>query len=102
MRGPVPGCPPGWFGLGCRHRCNCSNGGRCDAATGDCSCGLGWTGARCDEGATETRFVDLFLVGCHVIDLLWFVVLSQNVLQACLVPTASSNATVGTTALVTE
>lgn len=77
VRGLVPGCPPGWFGLGCLHRCDCSNGGRCDAATGNCSCGLGWTGARCDQGATKTQLVDLFMVYCRVKDLLCFVVVTS-------------------------
>lgn len=46
------GCPPGWFGAGCGQRCNCSNGGVCDSATGNCTCGLGWTGPHCEKGLT--------------------------------------------------
>lgn len=47
-----PGCPPGWFGANCVQRCDCSNGGVCDPATGNCTCSLGWTGEHCDRGAT--------------------------------------------------
>lgn len=67
--GLIPDCPPGWFGLSCLHRCNCSNGDKCDAATGNCSCGLGRTGARCDEGEAKSP---LFVVAarCHTQDLL--------------------------------
>lgn len=46
------GCPPGWFGADCVQRCNCSNGGVCDSASGNCTCGLGWTGTHCDKGDT--------------------------------------------------
>lgn len=44
------GCPAGWFGADCASFCNCSNGGVCDSATGNCTCALGWTGEHCDTG----------------------------------------------------
>ncbi len=43
-------CPAGRFGSGCSQRCDCSNRGLCDAVSGNCSCGLGWTGLRCERG----------------------------------------------------
>lgn len=52
------GCPPGWFGEDCVQRCNCSNGGVCDSASGNCTCGLGWTGEHCDRG--DNTFISCF------------------------------------------
>ena len=45
-----PGCPEGFYGIGCQQRCLCSNGGRCDHVTGDCNCTAGWTGFSCERG----------------------------------------------------
>lgn len=44
------GCPQNRFGMSCEHTCSCRNGGLCHAADGSCSCGLGWTGPRCELG----------------------------------------------------
>ena len=43
-------CSAGRFGLNCRHKCACENGGICDKRTGHCECGMGWTGKRCERG----------------------------------------------------
>lgn len=45
-----PGCPQNRFGVNCEHMCSCRNGGLCHAASGSCSCGLGWTGLHCELG----------------------------------------------------
>ena len=79
------GCLPGWFGVGCLQRCKCSNGAMCDAATGNCTCGLGWMGAHCDEG-DPIFFIAFFmllfvhmqmlrLVRSDYVDLAWFICL---------------------------
>lgn len=129
------GCPPGWFGADCVQRCNCSNGGVCDSATGNCTCGLGWAGPHCDKGDSTQTFilflnavrpllstcfclvshtwsccrelsheVSLAFLFCFFCDciFLFYSSVSQNVLWADLVPTASWNVTVKITALVTE
>lgn len=51
----VSGCAQGWFGEDCTQRCNCSNGALCDPVTGNCTCGLGWTGDNCDAGKLHKR-----------------------------------------------
>lgn len=43
-------CPSGTFGIDCKEKCTCKNGGLCDKATGRCNCGLGWTGDFCESG----------------------------------------------------
>lgn len=43
-------CPDGFYGIECRHACNCQNGARCDHITGQCHCQPGWTGPRCARG----------------------------------------------------
>ncbi len=48
-------CPAGTFGLGCKEKCKCENGGLCDKMTGRCNCGLGWTGELCESGKWSWR-----------------------------------------------
>ncbi|KAK0133702.1 Multiple epidermal growth factor-like domains protein 6 [Merluccius polli] len=42
-------CPQGFYGLDCQETCVCLNGGRCDHASGACSCLAGWIGPHCNR-----------------------------------------------------
>jgi hypothetical protein len=44
------GCPAGFYGAGCGHKCRCYNNATCNIETGHCECSVGWTGARCNRG----------------------------------------------------
>jgi len=35
-------CPEGKFGVGCKEKCRCANGAKCDARSGECTCNLGF------------------------------------------------------------
>lgn len=48
-------CPQNRFGMSCEQVCSCRNGGLCHAANGSCTCGLGWTGPRCERGECPGR-----------------------------------------------
>uniref|UniRef100_A0A8C3QRL3 EGF-like domain-containing protein n=1 Tax=Cyanoderma ruficeps TaxID=181631 RepID=A0A8C3QRL3_9PASS len=62
---PVPGCPPGFHGEGCRERCDCEHGAGCDPATGRCRCPPGLRGERCHTGCKEGTYGE----GCqHLCD----------------------------------
>lgn len=43
------GCPEGWFGASCRHRCQCEHGAACDHVSGACTCSSGWRGTFCEH-----------------------------------------------------
>lgn len=53
-------CDNGFFGDGCRERCNCSDGEPCDPKTGDCQkkCPPGYHGEKCQLGKTQS-YTDL-------------------------------------------
>lgn len=46
----VTECVAGRFGPDCQQECECENGGQCDRETGQCVCGPGWIGQRCEKG----------------------------------------------------
>ena len=43
-------CPAQYYGMGCKHRCRCENGGTCHHTDGTCTCQPGYTGGLCDKG----------------------------------------------------
>lgn len=43
------GCPEGRWGEGCKMKCLCENGGKCNSADGVCYCPAGYNGTRCQE-----------------------------------------------------
>lgn len=42
-------CPEGFFGQGCRHRCQCENKAACEHVSGACTCLSGWIGTYCEK-----------------------------------------------------
>ena len=51
-------CPDGTFGVGCRRRCRCDNGARCDHVGGACTCAAGWRGVACDRPCPRGYYGD--------------------------------------------
>ena len=56
VRFPDLACPEGRYGANCEQECTCQNGAQCDAATGACTCALGFQGARCERPCEAGRF----------------------------------------------
>ena len=42
-------CPAGKWGGNCTAPCECQNGGECHPETGECTCGPGYTGEKCED-----------------------------------------------------
>lgn len=42
-------CVNGYYGNGCKSRCQCGNTEPCDHVTGACSCQAGFTGRGCEK-----------------------------------------------------
>ncbi|KAL3836098.1 hypothetical protein ACJMK2_021551, partial [Sinanodonta woodiana] len=53
QNGQICTCPNGLRGPRCVFTCTCANG-RCDGATGTCSCSAGWGGANCDQPCIDS------------------------------------------------
>ena len=51
------GCLPGYWGEKCLLHCQCSNGELCNPQTGQCDCGPGWRGRRCDRSECQHEFL---------------------------------------------
>ncbi|KJH43523.1 EGF-like domain protein [Dictyocaulus viviparus] len=49
-------CPDGRWGPGCKEKCRCANGARCDPSTGECKCNLGYTGTTCEESCPSGKY----------------------------------------------
>lgn len=89
----LPECPAGFFGLGCRQRCQCDNEASCDHISGACTCKVGWTGTFCEKRKLFSWLCFLYR-GCvcvvkHIVVCLC--VLYQPVLRAIMGWTVSTS-----------